>query len=93
MVPAFSKEDIINVFQYRHATKEFDTNRKLSDDDIHFILRIANLSPSSFGIEPWHFVVVQKPELREALKPVVTGAPLRLNTASHFVLGLIQELT
>lgn len=87
----FQKEEIIDVFNYRHATKEFDTSRKLSDDDIHFILRIANLSPSSFGFEPWHFVVVQRPELRQALKPIVTGAPLRLNTASHFVLGLSMK--
>jgi len=86
-----SKKDVIDVFQYRHATKEFDTNKKLSIDDINFILQIANLSPSSFGFEPWHFVVVQDPELREALKPVVTGAPLRLNTASHFVLGLSMK--
>ena len=89
--PAISKKDIIDVFQYRHATKEFDTNKKLSDDDVKFILRIANLSPSSFGFEPWHFIVVQAPELREALIPVVTGAPLRLKTASHFVLGLSMK--
>lgn len=89
--PTFSKKDVIDVFQYRHATKEFDTNKKLSDDDVNFILQMANLSPSSFGFEPWHFVVVQNPELREALRPVVTGAPLRLNTASHFVLGLSMK--
>lgn len=89
--PAISKKDIIEVFEYRHATKEFDTSKKLSDDDINFILRIANLSPSSFGFEPWHFLVVQNSELREALLPIVTGAPLRLNTASHFVLGLSMK--
>ncbi|MDB4293541.1 NAD(P)H-dependent oxidoreductase [Maribacter sp.] len=89
--PTISKKDIIDAFQYRHATKEFDTRKKLSDADIKFILHIANLSPSSFGCEPWHFVVVQKPELRAALIPVVTGAPLRLKTASHFVLGLSMK--
>ncbi len=89
--PTISKKDIIDVFQYRHATKEFDPNKKLSDDDMNFILQIANLSPSSFGFEPWHFVVVQTPELREALIPIVTGAPLRLKTASHFVLGLSMK--
>lgn len=89
--PIISKKEIIDVFNYRHATKEFDTNKKLSKVDMNFILQIANLSPSSFGLEPWHFVVVQNPELREALRPIVTGAPLRLNTASHFVLGLSMK--
>ena len=89
--PNVSKKDIINAFQYRHATKEFDPTKKLSQNDIDFILQTANLSPSSFGFEPWHFVVVQNKELRELLKPVAWGAPLKLDTASHFVLGLSMK--
>ena len=89
--PNISKKDIIDAFNFRHATKEFDVNQKLSDEDINFILQVANLSPSSFGFEPWHFIVVQDKELRELLKPVAWGAPLKLDTASHFVLGLSMK--
>lgn len=89
--PNVSKEEVINAFEYRHATKEFDSSKKVSDEDINFILKTANLSPSSFGFEPWHFVVVQDQELRELLKPVAWGAPLKLDTASHFVLGLSMK--
>ena len=90
-IPNISKEEIINAFNYRHATKEFDANKKLSKEEITFIIKTANLSPSSFGFEPWHFVVVQNKELRELLKPVAWGAPLKLDTASHFVLGLTMK--
>ncbi len=86
-----SKTDIINAFQFRHATKEFDATKKLSEEEINFLLQTANLSPSSFGFEPWHFIVVQDPELRVLLKPVAWGAPLKLDTASHFVLGLSMK--
>jgi len=89
--PNISKEQIIDAFQFRHATKVFDTNKALTDNDINYILQTANLSPSSFGFEPWHFVVVQDKELRELLKPVAWGAPLKLDTASHFVLGLSMK--
>lgn len=89
--PTISQKDIINAFQFRHATKEFDATKKLSEEDIHFILETAHLSPSSFGFEPWHFVVVQNQELRESLKPVAWGAPLKLDSASHFVLGLSMK--
>jgi nitroreductase len=54
----------------------------ITDDDIKFILETAHLSPSSFGFEPWHFIVVQDPALRELIKPVA-GTPLKLDTASH----------
>lgn len=89
--PNISKEAVINAFEYRHATKEFDASKEVSKDDIDYILKTANLSPSSFGFEPWHFVVVQDKELRELLKPVAWGAPLKLDTASHFVLGLTMK--
>ncbi|SNR46108.1 hypothetical protein SAMN04488009_1913 [Maribacter sedimenticola] len=90
-IPNIAKEDILNAFNYRHATKEFDASKTISDADMKFILKTAHLSPSSFGFEPWHFVVVQDKELRELLKPVAWGAPLKLDTASHFVLGLAMK--
>lgn len=89
--PKIDKNDILNAFQFRHACKEFDASKTLSEESIQFILQTANLSPSSFGFEPWHFVVVQNKELRELLKPVAWGAPLKLDTASHFVLGLSMK--
>jgi nitroreductase len=65
--PNIAKEDIINAFQFRHATKEFDATKIISDDNMEFILETAHLSPSSFGFEPWHFIVVQDKELRELI--------------------------
>jgi nitroreductase len=46
-IPNIAKEDIINAFQFRHATKEFDATKMITDDDIKFILETAHLSPSS----------------------------------------------
>jgi hypothetical protein len=89
--PNIAKEDIINAFQFRHATKEFDATKTISDENMEFILETAHLSPSSFGFEPWHFIVVQDAALRELIKPVAWGAPLKLDTASHFVLGLSMK--
>ncbi|MBC6998317.1 NAD(P)H-dependent oxidoreductase [Cytophaga sp. FL35] len=86
-----AKEDIVQAFNFRHATKEFDATKKIPDADFEFILETAHLSPSSFGFEPWHFVVVQDKDLRESLKLFAWGAPLKLDTASHFVLGLAMK--
>lgn len=88
---SISTDQIIKAFEFRHACKEFDASKKLSESDVNFILKTANLSPSSFGFEPWHFVVVQDKRLRELLKPVAWGAPLKLDTASHFILGLTMK--
>ncbi len=53
------KQEILKAYQFRHACKAFDTNKKISDEDFHFILETGRLSPSSVGLEPWKFVVIQ----------------------------------
>ncbi|TKH43745.1 NAD(P)H-dependent oxidoreductase [Paenibacillus terrae] len=83
-----TKHQILSAYEFRHATKEFDTHKKISDSDFDFILETGRLSPSSFGFEPWRFLVVQSKAIREKLLPYSWGAKKQLPTASHFVLIL-----
>ncbi len=53
---------------HRYACKLYDTARKLSSDDISFILECARLSPSSFGLEHWQFLAVTTLEKIAELK-------------------------
>lgn len=85
-----SKQQILNAYQFRHACKEFDPERKISEEDFNFILETARLSPSSYGFEPWKFVVLQDPEIREKLRAHTWGAQKTLPTSSHFVLILAR---
>ncbi|RFU61318.1 NAD(P)H-dependent oxidoreductase [Peribacillus glennii] len=86
------KQEILDAFQFRHATKEFDPDKKISEDDFHFILEAARLSPSSVGYEPWKFLIVQNRELRDKLREVSWGARGQLPTASHFVVILARTI-
>ena len=81
---------IMNAFQFRHACKVMDATQKIPEDVFQTILETARLSPSSFGFEPWKFLVVQNMDLREKLKPLVWGAQNTLPTASHFVIALAR---
>jgi nitroreductase len=85
------KEKILEAFNFRHACKEFDAGKKISADDFNFIMETARLSPSSFGFEPWKFLVVQNPELREKLRPHTWGAQKQLPTASHYLVILARK--
>lgn len=58
---------IIKSLNWRYATKQFDSTKKLSDDQLNLILKTAQLTPSSYGLEPWKFVVVTNPAIREQL--------------------------
>jgi nitroreductase len=54
-------------------------------------LKRGRLSPSSNGLEPWKFVVIQNEELREELRLFSYGAYKQFPTASHMVLILARK--
>jgi len=54
-------EGFLESMRRRFACKRFRKNESLSDPAIEFLLECGRLSPSSFGLEPWHFVVVTNP--------------------------------
>lgn len=87
------KQEILDAYLFRHACKEFDKKRKISDKDFQFILETARLSPSSFGFEPWKILVVQNPKKREELKEGAPHGSLKLDTASHFIIILAMKST
>jgi len=84
-------KEIIDAFYFRHACKIFDKDRKIPDEDFKTILESARLSPSSFGFEPWRFLIVQDKALREKLLSVTWGAQNILPTASHYVIILARK--
>lgn len=85
------KNDIIEAYNFRYACKEFDPKKKISNENFEFILETGRLSPSSFGWEPWKFIVVQSMDTREKLKEVAWGAGKQLATASHFLLLMARK--
>lgn len=60
--------NFLNALQYRHACKIFDENKKISEENQNLIIEFGRLSPSSFGLEPWHFLVISNDKLREQMR-------------------------
>jgi nitroreductase len=85
------KKKILEAFDFRFASKDFEPEKKISEKDFKFILETGRLSPSSFGWEPWKFLVIQNSELREKLKEFSWGAQKQLPNSSHFVLIMARK--
>ncbi len=75
---------VMQAMTFRHACKKFDPTRHVSAVDFQQILEFGRLSPSSFGMEHWRFIVVQTPELREKLREVCWGQA-QITDSSHVV--------
>ena len=81
-------EAIRDLLKRRYACRDYDPNRKISDQDFHLILEAGQLAPSSYGFEPWHFLVIESESLKQALAPIALGAQKALASSSHFVIIL-----
>lgn len=75
-------EPIIQALSWREATKKFDTDKKLTESQLGTLLEAARLSPSSYGLQPWSFVVVTDPEVRKRLREFSWDQP-QVTDASH----------
>ena len=72
---------------FRHACKVFDETKKISQDDIKYILEAGRKSPSSFGMEAWKFLVVTNEALKAKLRPVCWDQ-VQITSCSHLVIVL-----
>lgn len=86
-----SPQQMIDVFHQRASTRQYDPNKKIPADDFNAILEFARLSPSSVGSEPWQFLVIQNPQIRQKLKPVSWGMTTQVDDASHLVVILAKK--
>ena len=63
-------KNIIEALNWRYATKKFDKNKKISKEDLDNILEALRLSPSSYGLQPWKFIIVNNEELRMKVRSI-----------------------
>ena len=62
-----SGQQVVEQLNWRYATKVFDAEKKISDDDWKALEEALVLSASSYGLQPWKFFVVTDPAVRESL--------------------------
>lgn len=88
-MPSEMKAQLLDIFHRRHACHRFDPERSIPRDDLEFILEAGRLSPSSFGLEQWRFVVLTSPQDKLALQAACFQQP-QVGTASCDVVILAK---
>ncbi len=79
-----SPRDLLDALNFRYATKSFDRARRIPKETWDAIESSLTLTPSSFGLQPWKFLVIDSPDVREKLKAVSWGQS-QVTDASHLV--------
>ncbi len=79
--------DFTKAMDFRHACKVFDTEKMISDEQMHYILEAGRKSPSSFGMEGWKFLVITNEALKSKLRPHCWNQ-VQITSCSHLVIIL-----
>lgn len=77
---------------WRYATKQFDPTKKIDSETWNTLKESLRLAPSSFGLEPWKFFVIETPELRTKILEASYGQKQVIEADKLVVLAAKTEL-
>lgn len=83
-------EIIHKQLNWRYACKKFDPTKIIREQDWNILTESLRLSASSYGLQPWKFIIVQTPEIRKQLQDQSYGQT-PVTEASHFVVLTYKE--
>ena len=82
--------EIKEALNWRYAVKRFDATKKISGDDWKVLVDSLKLAPSSYGLQPYKFFVIENTQVREKLR-AVSWNQSQVTDASHYVVLAYKE--
>lgn len=86
-------DSLLSQLQWRYATKKFDPTRSLPPATWETLEKALILTPSSFGVQPWRFVVVTSAEVRQKLVPASWGQTQPQDCSHYVVIATRRGMT
>jgi nitroreductase len=85
-----TSDTLLEALNWRYATKKFDPTKKIPADTWATLEQALVLAPSSFGLQPWKFIVVQDPAIRKELFAASFGQT-KVVECSHYVVFTVRK--
>jgi len=83
-----SESQLLAALERRYATKKFDASKKIPAETWATLEQALVLSPSSFGLQPWKFIVVTDPAVKAKLLPVSWNQAQVTDCSHHLVFAV-----
>ncbi len=92
-MPVIPSETLLSQLSWRYATKQFDPSRPISAATWDALAKALVLTPSSYGLQPWKFIVVTKPQLKAQLRPASWNQAQVTDCSHHVVFAAKQNIS
>jgi nitroreductase len=87
MSRAMNSTELLATLNWRYATKRFDPAQRIDAATWDALEESLVLTPSSYGLQPWKFLVITDPALRAQLQPR-SWNQTQVTECSHYVVFL-----
>jgi nitroreductase len=77
---------VIETMLSRSATKYYDADATLTDEQIAALVEIGTSAPTSFNLQNWRFIAVRSPEAKERLRPIAWNQAISYEAAVTFII-------
>lgn len=83
-------QTFLSQLNWRFATKLFDTEKKVSEENLVKILDAIRLAPTSAGLQPFHVFVITDQDVRKEMQQFSKGQS-QVVDASHLLLFCVRS--
>ncbi|MGG3454196.1 putative NAD(P)H nitroreductase YodC [compost metagenome] len=84
--------DFYTVLQERHSVRVYDPSVKISKEELKEIVELSLSAPSSSNLQPWRFLIIDEPEMKQKLLPIANNQQQVVDSAAVIaVLGDLQS--
>jgi nitroreductase len=84
--------DLISALNWRYATKQFDSNKKISDANVAALKDSIKLSASSFGLQPYRIIAVKDSDIRNELMANSWNQKQVTDSSCVFVFTVVKSI-
>lgn len=88
-----SPTELTTALNWRYATKVFDPSKPIAAEAWESLLDSLVLAPSSFGLQPWKFLVIGNPDCRRRLRENSWNQPQVTDADKLVVFATRTEMT
>ncbi len=58
-------KELIDIAKRRRTNKKYDENKKISQEDLDYIMQVTNSAPTSMGLQAWRIINLKSQEQRK----------------------------
>ena len=93
ILPTMNTGELLKALEWRYATKKFNPNKKIPADVWQALERALILTPTSYGLQPYRFIVLNNAEKRAELLPHSWNQPQVVESSHYVVLAARVKMT